>query len=60
MLYLTFVWAEVHHPMLETLAVQLVSFAVGDRGPVSFSLAGLDGVSGLLADGYHYSQDIWG
>jgi hypothetical protein len=32
----------------------------GARRPVSFGLAGSDGVCGLLPDGYHYSLDIWG
>ena len=33
---------------------------MGDRGPVSFRLAGLDGVCGLVADGYHYSKTLGG
>jgi len=37
-LHLTLVWAEVHHPKLETYAIQLAGFAEGDRGPVSFWL----------------------
>lgn len=53
--YLTLVWAEVQHPGLETQAIRLAGLAVDDRGPVSFGLIGLDGVCGLLADGYHYS-----
>ena len=35
--------------------LSLAGFAVGDRGLASFGWAGLDGVCGLLADGYHYS-----
>ena len=32
----------------------------GTRRPVGFVPAGSDGVCGWLADGKHYSQDIWG
>lgn len=31
----------------------------GSESPVA-QAAGTDGVCGLLADGYHYSLDIWG
>lgn len=47
--------AVVQRPKLETYVIYLAGFVADDRGPVSFGMAGLDGVCGLLADGYHYS-----
>jgi len=56
----TLVPAGVHHwsPKPSLFAQPALEDSV--RGPVSFGMAGLDGVCGLLADGYPFPLDIRG